>query len=135
MFDQLSDFFRKQRYGKTAATVRMMWIPIWTRSSIRQVAHSKIRRPDDGLHGLDARASYMEIASSKFTVRTTDVMVRTSQALIWKLRVAKVRPSGNSEKNFYEILESRSHSCPSRHLMSTVWTAPRYFKTNAHLNL
>jgi hypothetical protein len=94
MFDQLWDFFPKYRYGKTTATVQTMWIPIRTPSSIRQVAHSKFRRPDDGLHNPDVRASYMKIVSIKFTVRTTDVMVRTRQALIWKLRAPKVRPSG-----------------------------------------
>jgi len=49
----------------------------------------------------------------KFTVQTTDVMVRTRQALIWKLCAAKVRLSRrqgntfqmhlNSGKNFREI--------------------------------
>jgi hypothetical protein len=90
VFDQLWDFFPKHRYGKTAATVRTMWIPVRTRSSIRQVAHSKIRRPDDDLHGPDARASYMEIVCNRFIVRKIDVMVRTRQALIWKLGAAKV---------------------------------------------
>jgi hypothetical protein len=94
VFDQLWDFFPKQRYGKTAATIRMMWIPVWTRSSIRQVAHSKFRRLDDGLHGPDMRALYMEIACIKSIVRTTYPVVRTPQALIWKLCPAKVRPSG-----------------------------------------
>jgi hypothetical protein len=67
MFDQLWDFFPKHRYRKTAATVWTMWIPVWTSSSIRQVAHSRFRRPDDGIHGSDARASYMEIAFIWFT--------------------------------------------------------------------
>jgi hypothetical protein len=48
---KLWDFFPKHRYGKIAATVQTMWILVRTRSSIRQVAHSKFRRPDDGLHG------------------------------------------------------------------------------------
>jgi hypothetical protein len=39
-----------------------MWIPVQTRSTIRQVAHSKFRRLDDSIHGPDARATYMEIA-------------------------------------------------------------------------
>jgi hypothetical protein len=94
VFDQLWDFFPKHRYGKTVATVWMMWIPVWTRSSIRQVAHSKFRRPDDGIHGPDAQASYIEFACIRSTVRTTYPMVRTRQALIWKLHAAKVRPSG-----------------------------------------
>jgi len=53
----------------------------------KEVAHSKFIRPDDGLHGPDTRASYMEIGYIRFTVRTR-------QALIWKLHAAKVRPSG-----------------------------------------
>jgi hypothetical protein len=43
VFDQLWDFFPKHRYGKTAATVRTMWIPVRTHSSIRQVTHSKFK--------------------------------------------------------------------------------------------
>jgi hypothetical protein len=58
VFDQLWDFFPKHRYGKTAATDRTMWIPVLTCSSIWQVAHSKIRRSDDSLHGPYVRASY-----------------------------------------------------------------------------
>jgi hypothetical protein len=113
VFDQLWDFFPKHRYGKTAATFRTMWIPVRTRSSIRQVEHSKFRRPGNSPHGLDARATHMKIACIRSTVRTTCSLVWTRKALIWKLRVAKVRPSGrqgntvrtrlNSGKNFCEI--------------------------------
>jgi hypothetical protein len=60
--DQLWDFFPKHRYRKIVATIQTMWIPVRTRSSIRQVAHSKFRRPDDSLHGPDTRATYMELA-------------------------------------------------------------------------
>jgi hypothetical protein len=62
VFDQLWDVFPKHRYGKITATVRTMWIPVRTRSSIRQVAHSKCKRLDHSFHGPDARATYMEIA-------------------------------------------------------------------------
>jgi hypothetical protein len=122
-----------------------MWIPIRTSSSIRQVAHSKFRHPDVSLHGPDERATYMEIACIWSTVRTTIPLVRTREALIWKLRTAEVRPSGRQgntirmrlklRKNFNEILESRLYSCPSERLMSTVQTTPRFFKPNTHLNL
>jgi hypothetical protein len=71
VFDQLQDFFPKHRYGKFVAT------PVRMRSSIRQVSHSKSRRPDASLHGLDARASDMEIACIISTVRTTIPLVRT----------------------------------------------------------
>jgi hypothetical protein len=71
-----------------------MWIPLRTRSFIRQVAHSKFICFEDDLHGPDARASYMEITYIRFSIRTTDIMVWTGQALIWKLHAAKVRPSG-----------------------------------------
>jgi hypothetical protein len=94
VFYQLWDFFPKHRYGKTAATVRTMWIPIRTRSFLRQVVHSKSRRPDISAHGPNAQASYMKIACIRSTVRTIDPMVRMREALIWKLRAAKVRPSG-----------------------------------------
>jgi hypothetical protein len=83
MFDQLWDLFPKHRYEKTAATVRTMCIPIRTRSFIRQVMHSKFNRPDVCLHGLDAQASYIEIACIKSNIRTTTVMVWMLQALIW----------------------------------------------------
>jgi hypothetical protein len=62
LFNQLWDFFSKHIYGKIAATVWTMWIPVQTHSSIRQVSHSQFRRPDASLHGPDARATYMEIA-------------------------------------------------------------------------
>jgi len=90
MFDQLWDFVPKHRYGKTAAAVRMMWISIRTCSFIGQVVHSKFNRPDDNIHGPNAQASYIEIADIRSTVRMTTVMVRTRQALIWKLRTTKV---------------------------------------------
>jgi hypothetical protein len=106
-------FFPKHKYEKTVATVRTMWIPVRTRSSIRQVVHSKSRRSDASLHGPNLRATYMEIACIRSTVRTTCSMVRTREALIWKLHAVKVRPSGrqgntvrirlNSGKTFYEI--------------------------------
>jgi len=118
VFDQLWDFFLKHRYGKTAATVRKMWILVRTHSSIRQVVHSKSRRPDSSPHGLNARATAMEISCIWSTVWTTCSIVRTREALIWKLRAAKVRPSGrqghtvrtwlNSGKNFYEIWKADS---------------------------
>jgi len=59
-----------------------MWIPVRTRSYIRQVVHSKSRRPDAGLHGPDTRAIYMEIACIKTIVQTLAFMVRTREALI-----------------------------------------------------
>jgi hypothetical protein len=49
-----------------------MWILIQMRSSIRQVVHSKFKRPNARLHGPNARATYMEIACSyAATVRMT----------------------------------------------------------------
>jgi hypothetical protein len=93
MFDQLWDFFPKHRYGKIATTVRTMWIPIRTHLSIRQVAHSKFRHPNDSIHGLDARATYIKITCIKSTFWMTIPLVWTREALIWKLVAAKVRPS------------------------------------------
>jgi hypothetical protein len=138
VFDQLWDFLPKHRYGKIAAIVRTTWIPVWTPSSIRQVSHSKSRRPDASLHGSDARSSDMEIACIRSTVQTTIPLVRTRKALIWKLPAAKVRPFGRqgntvwtrlkSGKNFKKKLESRSHSCLSGRPMTTVWTTPRFYQ-------
>jgi hypothetical protein len=89
--------------------------------------------------------TYMEIACNRSTVQTTIPLVWMREALIWKLRAAEVRPSRRQDntvrtrlksgKNFSEIVESRSHSCPSGRLMSTVLTTPRFFKPDAHLNL
>jgi hypothetical protein len=94
VFVQLWDFFSKHRYGKTAATVRTMWILVRMHSFISQVEHSKFRCLDDSLHGPNTRALDMEIACIRFITRTKDVIVRTRQALIWKLRAAKRRSSG-----------------------------------------
>jgi hypothetical protein len=110
-FDQLWDFFPKHRYGKAAATVRTKWFPVWTRLSIRQVTHSKFRRSDDGLHGPNTRASYMEISCIRFIVQTTNVMVRTRQALIWKLRAAKVQPFGQQDNTVRTQLNSGKNFC------------------------
>jgi hypothetical protein len=90
---QEKDFVPKHRYGKTAATVQTMCVPIRTLSFIRQVGHTKFNRPDVSLHGPDTQASYMEIACISSTVRTSAFMVQTLKALIWKLRAAKVQSS------------------------------------------
>jgi hypothetical protein len=91
VFDQLWDFLPKLSYGKIAATVR-------TPSSVRQVSHSKSRRLDISPLGLNARASDMEIACIKSTVRTTIPLVRMREALVWKLLAAEVRLSGRGSK-------------------------------------
>jgi hypothetical protein len=93
VFDQLWDFLPKHSYGKIAATVRTTWIPVRMRSSIRQVLHSKSRRPDVSPLGPDERASDMEIASIKSNVQTTIPLVQTREALVWKLLAVEVRPS------------------------------------------
>lgn len=94
VYDQLWDFFPKHKYGKTTTTVRTMWYPVQTHSSIRQVMLSKSRLPDDMFYGSDARATYIEIVCIKSIIQTTCSMVWTHKALIWKLRPVKVRPSG-----------------------------------------
>jgi len=97
---KLPNFFPKHRYEKIAATVR-------TRSSIRQVSHSKSSRSDASQHGPDARASDMEIACIKSTVRTTIPLVRTPEAFIWKLLAAEVRPSGRQGTTVRTRLKNR----------------------------
>jgi len=81
---------------KTIATIWTMCVPVWTLSFIRQVVHSTFNRPDFSLHGPEAQASFMEITCISLTVWTPAFMVRTLQALIWKLSAAKVQPSGRS---------------------------------------
>jgi hypothetical protein len=71
-----------------------MCVSVQTLSFIRQVVHLMFNRPDVSLHGPDAQASYMEIACISLTVRMSAFIVQTLQALIWKLRAAKVQLSG-----------------------------------------
>jgi hypothetical protein len=65
VFDKLCGFYPKQRYWKITATVWTMWIPIRTRSSIRQVSHSKSRRSDAKATPF-GRGSNQERISAKF---------------------------------------------------------------------
>jgi hypothetical protein len=109
VFDQLGNSFQKHKFGKTVATVRTMCIPVWTRSFIRQVVHSKFNRPDNSLHGPDAQASYMEIVCIRSTIRMTAIMFRMCQALIWKLLAAKVQPSGRKGNTVWTQLNSRKN--------------------------
>jgi hypothetical protein len=142
VFDKLQGFFPKHSYGKIAATVRTKWISVRTCSSIRQVSHSKSRRPDVSPLGPDAHASDMEIACIKSTVRTTIPLVRMREALVWKLLAAEVRPFGrcsddrappsgrssNQERILAKFSESRSHSCLSGRPITTVRTEPRFYQ-------
>lgn len=135
---KLQDFFPKHRYGKIAATVRMMWIPVQMRSSIRQVSHQNpdVRTPVFMIRTCEHHI--WKIVCIRSTVWTTVPLVQTSEASIGKLRAAEVRPSGRqcntvrtwfkSGKNFSKFLESRSHSCPSKRFMTTVRTAPRVYQ-------
>jgi hypothetical protein len=82
VFGRLKDFFPKHKYGKTAATVRKICVPVWTLSLIRQVMHTKFNRPDVSLHGPDAQVSYMEIVCINSTVWTSTFIIRTLKALI-----------------------------------------------------
>jgi len=90
---KLQDFFPKHRYGKIPATVQTTWIPVQMRSSIRQVSQFKSRSLEASHHGSDTRASDMEIACIRSAVWKTILLVRTSEASIWKLIAADVRPS------------------------------------------
>jgi len=107
VFNKLQDFFPKHSYGKIAATVRTMWIPVRTHSSIRQVSQFKSRRPDASQHGPDARASDMEIVCIKSTISTIIPLVRTCEAFIWKLLAADVRPSGRKGTTVRTQLRNR----------------------------
>jgi hypothetical protein len=113
VFDQRWDFLTKHSYRKIATTVRTTWIPVLTGSFIRQVSYSKSRRLDDSPLGPDVRAYDMEIVCIRSTVQTTIPLVRTREALIWKLLAAEVRSSEQqgttvqmwlkTGKNFSEI--------------------------------
>jgi hypothetical protein len=72
----------RHSYGKTAATIRTMYDPVRTMFSIRQDVHTKFNSQDDSLHGPDDQASYMEIACTSSTIRTSAFRVRTLQSLI-----------------------------------------------------
>jgi len=66
VFDKEKDFVPKHRYGKTAANVRAMCVPIRTLSLIRQVMQKKFNHPDVRLHGPDAQALYMRASIQPF---------------------------------------------------------------------
>jgi hypothetical protein len=72
----------RHSYGKTATTVRTMCDPVRTMFSIRQDVHTKFNHPDVNLHGPDDQASYMEIAYTSSTIRTSPFRFRTLQSLI-----------------------------------------------------
>jgi hypothetical protein len=90
-------FASRHSYGKTAATVRTMCDPVRTMSSTRQVVHTKFNCPDISRHVPDHQASYMEIACTSSTVRTSPFRFRTLQSLIMVItcsRSATVRTLG-----------------------------------------
>jgi hypothetical protein len=91
VFDKLKDFLPKHKYGKTIATFLTMCVPVRTLSFIRLDVHTKFNRPNVRLHGLDAQVLYMEIVCISSIVLTSYFMVQTLKALIWELRLAKVR--------------------------------------------
>jgi hypothetical protein len=98
------------------------------------------RRPSWSGH---ASYIYMEIACIKKIVQTLAFMVRTREALIWKLRAAGVRSSGRQGNTFRMRLISGKNFCKFwkadctivGRLISTVRTTPRFIKPDAHLNL
>jgi hypothetical protein len=138
VFDKLQDFFPKHSYGKITATIRTTWIPVQTRSSIRQVSHSN---PD---------------------VWTMVLMVRTRVHQIWKVHASnqpsrqpsscsgRAKPwygnylqrkcdrpddmaslfgrNSKQERISAKFLESRSHSCSSGCPMTTIRTTPRFYQ-------
>jgi hypothetical protein len=56
MFDKSKDVFPKHKYGKIAAIVQTMCVPVRKLSLIRQVVHIKFNHLDVSLHGSDAQA-------------------------------------------------------------------------------
>lgn len=70
VFDQASGFLSKHRYGKITVTVRTVWYPVRTLSSVRQVSQFKSSCPNASQYGLDACASDMEIVCIRSVVQT-----------------------------------------------------------------
>jgi hypothetical protein len=56
VYDKEKDFTPKHRFGKTAATVWTMCVPVQMLSLIRQVVQKKFNSLDVSLYGLDAQA-------------------------------------------------------------------------------
>jgi len=91
--------------------------PVQSMFSIRQDVHTKFNRPDVSLHGLDDQASFMEIACTSSTVKTSPFRVRTLQSLIMVIscsQSATVQTLGQHRPNaallwkaFSAILERR----------------------------
>jgi hypothetical protein len=79
---RIRGFASGHSYGKTAATIRTMCDPVRTMFSIREDVHTNFNRPDVNLHGPDDQASYMEIACTSSTFRTSPFKVPTLQSLI-----------------------------------------------------
>jgi hypothetical protein len=116
------DFFPKHRYGKIAATVRTTWIPVWTRSSIRQVSQFKSRRPDASQHGPDAQASDMEIACISLPdahppgpdARNLYMEITSSgRATVRMTEHHRPDAALKQERSSAKFLEFQSHSCLS----------------------
>jgi hypothetical protein len=139
------DFFPKHRYGKIAATIRMMWIPVRTRSSIRQVSQFKSRRPDASQHGPNARASDMENCVHQISCpndhppgpdpRSLYMEITYSErATVWTTGHHRPDAALKPERSSVKFLEFRSHSCPSGRPMTTVRTTPSFIKPDAYLN-
>jgi hypothetical protein len=131
-FDQLWDFLLKHSYGKIVATAQTTWTPIYTLSFIRQVSHSKSWRPDVSPFGPDARASDMEIACIRSTVRTTIPLVPNAWGLDMEITCsesATVQTWLKSGKNFSDRTVVR---------LDTLWLPSvrrlGFFKPNVHLN-
>jgi hypothetical protein len=123
--------FQNTVMGRSLQPSGQRWIPVRTLSSIRQVSHSKSRRPDASQHGPDTRASDMEIVCIRSTVRMTIPLVRTREALVWKLLAAKVRLSGRQNttvrtrlktgKNFSKIFRKSI-------VQLSIRTTPRFYQ-------
>jgi len=68
--DRASDFLSKSKYGKIAATVQTMWIPVRTCYSLIQVRNSNSTVRTSVCHGPDARSTNMEITCRRSIVQT-----------------------------------------------------------------
>jgi hypothetical protein len=127
---KLQDFFPKHKYGKIAVTVRTTWIPVWMRSSIRQVSQFKSRRSDASHHGQDARASDQPFGRpSSWSGRTKPLYGNYLQRM-YNRSDDRAPPSGRGSQT--RKIFNKNFKISVAQL--SVWTAPSFIKPDTHLN-
>jgi hypothetical protein len=120
----------RHSYRKTAATVRTMCDPVRTMFSIRQDMHTKFNRLDGSLHGPDDQASYMEIACTSSTVRTSAFKVRTLKPYYGNFVQTKCnRPDARATPSGCGLVMEAFSATLERPLQFIVWTLNQAVQT------